>query len=306
MISLVGYTGFVGSNIYRKYEFDNVYNSKNIVEAYGTNPDILVYAGVRAEKFLANKYPDEDLKSINEAFNNIIKINPKKVILISTIDVYPNPVNVTEFTNINKCDLQPYGYNRLYLEELVIKNFKDYLIVRLPGLYGENLKKNFIYDLINIIPSMLTEQKYEELIHKDDYINNYYIKLDNGFYKCIDLNKDEKNKLKKYFENIGFSALNFTNSKASFQFYNLEYLWEHIQIAMKNNIKVLNIATEPVTTGEIFNIIYNKDFINNDVKLIPNYNYKTEYYRDFNGENGYLFDKKSILNDIKEFIKSKI
>ena len=45
MKALVGYTGFVGSNIYTSGEFDAVYNSKNIEEAFGTKPDLLVYAG---------------------------------------------------------------------------------------------------------------------------------------------------------------------------------------------------------------------------------------------------------------------
>ena len=53
MTILVGYTGFVGSNIYdaAKDQMDAVYNSKNIEQAYGTNPDLLIYAGLRAEKY---------------------------------------------------------------------------------------------------------------------------------------------------------------------------------------------------------------------------------------------------------------
>ena len=62
MNALVGYTGFVGSNIYASGEFDSVYNSKNIESAVGTGPDLLVYAGVRAEKFLANNAPEKDLE----------------------------------------------------------------------------------------------------------------------------------------------------------------------------------------------------------------------------------------------------
>ncbi len=56
MKALVGYTGFVGSNIYDAAgkEIDTVYNSRNIEEAYGTMPDLLIYAGLRAEKYLAN------------------------------------------------------------------------------------------------------------------------------------------------------------------------------------------------------------------------------------------------------------
>ena len=41
---IVGYTGFVGSNIVLAHEFEGKFNSKNIKEAYGGNPDLLVYA----------------------------------------------------------------------------------------------------------------------------------------------------------------------------------------------------------------------------------------------------------------------
>ena len=44
MVALVGYTGFVGSNIYAAAgeRIDAVYNSKNIEKAFGTNPDLLI------------------------------------------------------------------------------------------------------------------------------------------------------------------------------------------------------------------------------------------------------------------------
>lgn len=142
--SLVGYTGFVGSNICLSNSFDGLYNSKNISESFGTNPDLLIYAGVRAEKFLANQFPEKDMENIKTAIANIKNINPKKLVLISTIDVYKNPVNVDEDTELEMEGLHPYGANRAYLEKWVQENISDYLIVRLPGLYGENLKKNFI------------------------------------------------------------------------------------------------------------------------------------------------------------------
>ena len=98
---LVGYTGFVGSNIYAKGDFDGIYNSKNIQEAYGKNPDLLIYSGLRAEKFLANNAPEKDLELIYGAEKNIEKINPKKLILISTIDVLKKPINVDKDVEIN-------------------------------------------------------------------------------------------------------------------------------------------------------------------------------------------------------------
>lgn len=300
---LVGYTGFVGSNLNEQYKFDGLYNSQNIQEAYGKNPELLVYSGVPAQKFLANKDPEKDFGVIKGAIENIKKINPQKVVLISTIDVYKDTTNVNEDTEIIPEDLQAYGKNRFYLEQWVRENYEDYLIVHLPGLYGKNIKKNFIYDLINIIPSMLKEEKYQELVNKDNYIEKYYEKQENGFYKCIELSNEDKKKLKEYFNNIGFSALNFTDSRGMYQFYNLSYLWEHIQCALKNNIKTLNLATEPITINELYKYIKGKEFKNEITNNIPNYNFKTKYDYIYNGKNGYIFDKDFVLEDIKKFVE---
>ena len=148
--ALVGYTGFVGSNIYASGDFDAVYNSKNIEDAYGTCPDLLIYAGLRAEKYLANNAPDKDFELIVRAEENIKKINPRKLVLISTIDVFKNPIDVDENSVIDTEGLQAYGYNRYQLECWVRENYPDALIIRLPGLFGKNIKKNFILSLIHI------------------------------------------------------------------------------------------------------------------------------------------------------------
>ena len=112
---LVGYSGFVGSNLCRSFKFDGLYDSKNVITAYGTNPDLLVYSGVPAQKFLANKEPQKDFEIIKGAIKNITKINPKKIVLISTIDVYKDTNEVNENTKVIPEELQAYGKNRFYL-----------------------------------------------------------------------------------------------------------------------------------------------------------------------------------------------
>lgn len=302
---LVGYTGFVGSNLNKNYKFDGIFNSKNIEEAYDKKPDLLVYAGVPATKFLANKEPKKDFEVIENAINNIKKINPKEIVLISTIDIYKNPDNVNEESQIDIENLHPYGYNRYCLEKWVSENIDNYLIVRLPGIYGEGIKKNFIYDLINIIPSMLTKEKYEEIISKDNYIKNFYEPQENDFYKLKDITKQERQKLKQYFKEIGFSALNFTDSRGIYQFYNLKNLWNHIEIARKNKIKVLNLATEPIQISNLYQNIENKTFTNKITNEIPKYNFKTKYAKLFNGKDGYIYNKEFILEDIKNFVQTE-
>ena len=300
MISIVGYSGFVGSNLCASFDFDGKYDIKNITEAFGTNPDVLYYSGVPAQKFIANKFPQQDFETVVEALDNMKKIGPKKVVLISSVDVYKEPNGKNESSFMDKEDLHPYGANRLWLEEQVKENFEDYLIVRLPGLYGINIKKNFIYDYLNFIPSMLNEAKFTELSAKDSRLCDLYTLQDNGFYT---LNSGiDRESTKQIFKALGFSALNFTDSRGIFQYYNLKYLYENIQTAMENGVKVLNIATEPVTIAEIYNAITGEEFKNELGGAVPHYDFKTENYEIFGGKDGYIQTKEFVLNDIKEFI----
>lgn len=304
-IALVGYTGFVGSNIYAAGSFEEVYNSKNIEEAYGTNPDLLIYAGLRAEKYLANNAPEKDMELIKQAEENITRINPMKLVLISTIDVFKVPHEVDENSEIDTEELHPYGYNRYMLELWVRKNYPDALIVRLPGLFGKNIKKNFIYDYINVIPFMLKEAKFNELTKKDSELNKYYKLQDNGFYK-VDVSDGDRRILKEKFKKLGFSALNFTDSRSIYQFYNLERLWKDIQIALDNDIKLLHPATEPVSAGEVYSHMTGEVFVNELGAIPAYYDYKTVYAELFGGENGYICNKEEILADIKRFVDAEI
>jgi len=302
--SLVGYTGFVGSNIYAKGEIDKVYNSKNIKESFGTNPDLLIYAGLRAEKYLANTNAKQDMDTIIQAEENITAINPKKLVLISTIDVFKNPKGVNEDSEVDTSNLSPYGYNRYQLEKWTRLHYPDALIIRLPGLFGRNIKKNFIYDYINVIPYMLSESKYGELVIKDNSISKYYQKLDNGFYRFKAF--EEKETVREVFDKLNFSALNFTDSRSSFQFYNLERLWQDIQIAINNDILLWHPATEPVTATEIYHYLTGKDFENRLDGSPADYNYKTKYAEKFGGHGDYICNKQQVLEDIKEFVSENM
>ncbi len=302
MKALVGYTGFVGSNIYASGDFDAVYNSKNIEDAYGTNPDILVYAGLRAEKYLANNEPEKDMELIYQAERNIEKINPKRIVLISTIDVLKNPKGADENTEIDSEGLQAYGYNRYQLELWVREKYPDALIIRLPGLFGENIKKNLIYDYINLIPFMLKADKFQELSEKDATLKNYYRIQDNGFYKVF-VSEEDKEGLKDIFRNLGFSALNFTDSRSRFQFYNLGRLWGDIKVALNSGIKLWHPATEPVSAGEVYEYLTGKTFVNELPGVPADYDYRTLYSSVFDGSDGYICRKYEVLKEIKEFVE---
>lgn len=149
MDALIGYTGFVGSNLCRDDRFDLFYNSKNVHEMKGRHFGRVVCAGVSAVKWWANANPDEDRAGIRSLTECLDTITADQFTLISTIDVYRNPVGVTEQDRPSAEGLHAYGLHRLALEEYVADRFPRHSIVRLPALFGPNLKKNAVYDLLH-------------------------------------------------------------------------------------------------------------------------------------------------------------
>lgn len=146
--ALIGYTGFVGSNIAAKYQFDDEYNTSNINEIDGQEYDLVVSAATYAEMWRINQNPEKDLAQINGLIDHLRNIKTKKFVLISTVGVYKNPNGSNEDTSIEIEGLSPYGVNRYHLEKFISDNFEA-LIIRLPGLLGDGLKKNAIYDLLH-------------------------------------------------------------------------------------------------------------------------------------------------------------
>ncbi|MBO7552175.1 MAG: sugar nucleotide-binding protein [Fibrobacter sp.] len=301
--AIVGYTGFVGSNIYASGDFDGAYNTKNIQDAFGTCPDLLVYAGMRAEKFLANADPERDYGLVQEAEKNIESIRPKKLVLISTIDVFKTPSDVDENSTIDTDGLNAYGYNRYRLETWVRENYRDALIIRLPGLFGMNIKKNFIFDLINVIPSMLKVAKFDELAMRESSLKQCYTLQDNGFYKVKALSDGDRSSLKEKFLELGFSALNFTDSRARYQFYNLSRLWNDIKTALDSGIDLWHPATEPVSAGELHEFITGRLFVNELNGVPASYDYRTVHAERFGGSGGYIENKLSVMEQVKKFVK---
>ncbi len=159
--ALIGYTGFVGHNLSKQVRFDDLYNRKNIDDAKEEEYDLVVCAAPSAEKWKANLDPQCDAEKINRLICDIICLKTKLFVYISTVDVYRDPMNVDEATAISMADLHAYGKHRLLLERFTRVHFKDCLIVRLPALFGDGLKKNFIFDLIHNNRPDLTDMDSE-------------------------------------------------------------------------------------------------------------------------------------------------
>jgi len=147
--ALVGSTGFVGGTLLRSVPFEAQFRSTNATEMRGGRFDLFVVAGAPAEKWKANRDPDRDRGVIAGLIDNISAVDAAQAILISTVDVYPAPIDVDEDTPIDPGAQHAYGRHRLQLEEAFRARFPRGLVVRLPALFGTGLKKNAVYDLLH-------------------------------------------------------------------------------------------------------------------------------------------------------------
>lgn len=145
--ALIGYTGFVGSTLMDQADFTALYRSTNIDAIRGKTFDTLVCAGAPGVKWKANASPEEDKAAIDKLIDCLGHVHCRRLVLISTVDVFVNPVGVDEETTVDTATLNAYGLHRRMLEEFVAARFDNALTVRLPGLVGAGLRKNVIFDL---------------------------------------------------------------------------------------------------------------------------------------------------------------
>ncbi|MCS3731648.1 NAD-dependent epimerase/dehydratase family protein [Bradyrhizobium betae] len=148
--ALIGYTGFVGGTLLRARPFDTLINSRNSDEFRNREFDFVVHAGVPAVKWLANKEPAADRAAVESIRDTLATVRIKELVLISTIDVYPDPTATDdELAAIDPARNHAYGRHRFELEQWVRSHFDNVRIIRLPALFGEGLKKNVLFDLLN-------------------------------------------------------------------------------------------------------------------------------------------------------------
>lgn len=240
--ALIGHTGFIGQALYKQLKFTDFYNSKNIDNIKFKEFDLVVSCGNSSSRWLVNQDPEKDYANILLFIENIKTIKANMFVLISTIDVYQPPSNVNEDVPGSRDNANRYGRNRYLLEEQVKTLFPNYLIVRLPIMYGYGFKKNVIYDGLN---------KHE--LHK-------------------------------------------VNKTAKVQIYNVKRLGSDLNYFLKSNLRIVNLATEPLLVDDIYKDVFNIT-LNNNIKTNFEYDMQTKHLPG----RKYFYTKEQILNDLKEF-----
>ena len=183
--ALIGYTGFIGSNLKKKIKNCDYYNSKNIEKIINKSYNLVYFCGNDSRIWYVNKYPKKDKKNLSNILNKLSKINCNFFILISSIEVYrsSHKKKYNEKTKLTLKNNLNYGENRFFFEKEIVKLFKKNLIIRLPVVYGNGLKKNVLFDIIY--------NNNLDRINTNDVLQFYPVKKLYG-----DIKKIVKNKVK--------------------------------------------------------------------------------------------------------------
>lgn len=312
MNGLIGYTGFVGQNLDDPL-FDFRFNSKNSTEMEGKNFDLLVCAGVPSHKTLANKFPERDWESVSGLMASLSRVRCAKMVLISTIDVLPAGGGKYEDTQLCENGMPPYGLHRLKMEQFVQENFDDVTIIRLPGVFGKGLRKNFIFDLIFQIPRMFSEQEFldlrscvsqKEIVLLDDCYERDQNRM---FLLRMNLKEDSLGRLRGIMETHQCTSLRFTDSRNLYAYYDLNLLKDDLQRILRHNIALIHMAAEPITAAELAERAFHITFSNEDRAKPPTVSYvKSRYASLWGGANGYLYSKNQIVEQLLKFDKTSI
>jgi nucleoside-diphosphate-sugar epimerase len=252
--ALIGYTGFVGSNILAARAFDDLYNSSNIGEIAGRRYDLVVSAANAADSYRINQHPDEDLASIDAFAGTVTQAEIGTLVLISTVCVYAESERSDENTPITTDEITPYGRNRFHLEQVLADRFRT-TILRLPQLFGSGLKKGIVYDLANA--------------YRVEHIR----------------------------------------PEGRFQYYGLDRLWNDAEVALRNGLSVLNVATPPISNARVAAECFDID-ISSQVPAEPESPFSRMYTRNmttihsglFGRDDGYLIGEIEELASIRSFV----
>ena len=261
----------------------------------------------------ANMLSDADLIKVNSLIEHLATIKTKRFILISSIAVLANfSAHDDENTSAFQTKLA-YGKHRRILEVFCEEHFDECLVIRLPALFGECLRKNFIFDLLNPVPTLLTPKKLSTLqseLHSSEaklLDKIYRPDPDTGMHK-VDRVKLAKSKNRESLETaiteLGYSATQFHNRETTYQYYDITRLWADISVAKKADLRVLHLAMPPLQAADIHKRLLGFEMPETNARLHKEDMY-TIYAHLWGRKGPYLDDAEVVLQSLETFFTAE-
>ncbi len=88
---------------------------------------------------------------------------------------------------------------------------------------------------------------------------------------------------------------------ASYQFYNLSRVWRDVETALSAGVRVVNLATEPVTLRDVARAAFGRDLATEPRTRPASYDVRTKHAALFGGRDGYLETRDQVLAGLTRF-----
>lgn len=259
--------------------------------------------------FEANKFPDRDEEKIEALIERLSQVQAERFILISSIAVLANFAGGDDETTTAFQEALAYGRHRRRLEAFVEDHYPSSLVVRLPALFGPGLRKNFVFDLLNPVPSMLTGAKLDDLsdaldARQGEWIRELYaldpvtgmLKLDRA---ALDASPN-RSALEEAVTEHGFSATQFHHPETTYQYYDMSNLWSDINLAVEAGLSHIHLVSEPLRAARIHKRLTGREMPATGARL-HHEDMHTRHAALWQASGPYLRDADSILEGLADF-----
>jgi hypothetical protein len=208
----------------------------------------------------ANRAPERDAAQIEGLIAHLSGVRAERFVLISSIAVLADFAGGDDESTAAFQQTLAYGRNRRALEAFVEDHFPRSLIIRLPALFGPGLRKNFLFDLLNPVPSLLPETRHADLVAAlpaslAGWVKGLYaadpvtgmLKLERAALNAA----PRRAALEDAVTELGFAATQFHKPDTTYQYYDTRRLWQDIGIALDAGLAHLHLTAEPLTAAAI-------------------------------------------------------
>lgn len=258
MDGLIGFTGFVGSALDRQHDFSARFNRENIGSFAAGAFETLVCAAAPGSMVEANRNTAADRRAVEALIEALGRARTDRFVLVSTIAALARFDGGADEGTADFQEELAYGRHRRMLEAFCGSAFRHCLVVRLPSLFGQGLKKNFLFDIMNPLPSFLSEARYAALYDAlgpslSPVLASIY-RMEDGFRRidrgrlaqCADRAALEGAALER-----GVAAIAFHHPRSTYQFYDVTQLWADIARASDAGLGTIHLVPAPLAAGEI-------------------------------------------------------
>lgn len=177
---------------------------------------------------------------------------------------------------------------------------KTFVLISTVGVYKDptNIDEDTPIITDGLLPYGVNRYHLETFV-RDNFSNSLIVRLPGLFGAGI-----KKNVIYDLLNNNNVDKIHHAGS---YQYYDLSNIWHDINIALINNLKLINFATEPVKTSEVADYCFGiKNFDNAPTDVKPAaWDMHTKFAKFYGGSGNYIYSKQQVLDSIKKFVEAE-